>query len=428
MMKLFYLKDEKSMIKNIGKKPFIHISSPRVYECIYTTLLVLMFVAICAEADLYVPAFPEMVRHFGVPENAIQMVLGINFAGICLAGIISGPLSDAFGRRPLLNYGLIIFSLASFGCLYAHTFYQMLAWRFVQGIGASVPMIVMAASAFDRYPEDKAASILGFVNSLITTALALAPLVGAYLTQHFGWRSNFVVIFCLTCICMFGILLFLTETLNADKRNPMNLKQLARDYKTLFSSIPFLSYSFIVMFPLAVLIVYIANLSVIFVTHLGLDLTTYSVYQATTPGTFVIFSSLTGKAIKRFGLDRTALIGLICLAVGSGALLYTGLIYPAIPEYICVCMALVAAGGALMLGPFSVKVMGVFPDIKGTALAASTVIRQLLSVGCVALSQYFFNGTIVPVVVIIFAGTVIIWCLFLNVLRKQDIIEEIAKL
>ena len=82
-----------------------------------------MYIALCAEAEIYVPAFPDMIKYFAVSENQIQLVLSINFAGLCISGIVVGPLADAYGRRKILIIGLLLFTLTSLGCVYSYSFY-----------------------------------------------------------------------------------------------------------------------------------------------------------------------------------------------------------------------------------------------------------------------------------------------------------------
>ncbi len=151
-------------------EPLLRNLSKRTYEVAYFVLVVLMFIAMCAEADMYIPAFPQMINYFGVQENAIQLILSLNFAGLCIAGLICGPLSDSFGRKKVLSVGLL-FVISSAGCVFATEFRMMLMWRLIQGIAASVPMVVAAAQIFDRYTEEKASQYIGILNRTLCKIL-----------------------------------------------------------------------------------------------------------------------------------------------------------------------------------------------------------------------------------------------------------------
>jgi len=134
---------------------------------IFVTLLYIM---ICAESDMYVPAFPQMIDYFGISENKIQLVLSINFAGLCIAGLIAGPITDSYGRRATLIIGLLIFIIGSIGCVYTDNFAMLLFWRLLQGIATSVPMVIGAAMFFDKYTAEKAGKTIGVLNSFISAS------------------------------------------------------------------------------------------------------------------------------------------------------------------------------------------------------------------------------------------------------------------
>jgi DHA1 family bicyclomycin/chloramphenicol resistance-like MFS transporter len=248
-----------------------------------TTILIfvtLLYVMICAESDMYVPAFPQMIDYFGISENKIQLVLSVNFAGLCIAGLIAGPISDAYGRRTTLIAGLLLFVIGSIGCVYTDNFIMMLFWRLIQGIATSVPMVIGAAMFFDKYNAEKAGKILGVLNSFISASMAAAPIIGAWISEAFDWRANFVAILILGIISFAAILLIIEETLQEDKRKKFNIKEILKNYVRVLKSFPFIMYSIMAIFSFTTTIVYIANLSVIFINHIGMTLEVFSYHQA----------------------------------------------------------------------------------------------------------------------------------------------------
>jgi len=394
------------------EKPILSNLSEKTKEKTLIGLVILMYVTMCAEADMYVPAFPEMIKYFGVGENKIQLILGINFAGLCVAGLFVGPLSDAFGRRIVLLGGLFLFAVSSYGCVYATSFISMIFWRLLQGVFASVPMVVGAVMFFDKYSSDKAGQLIGLCNSVITASIAFAPIVGAFLAKYIGWRANFVTIFILAILCLVGAHLFIEETLQKEKRKDLNLASILTDYSKLSSSFIFMGYCFIVNFPFNVIIVYISNLSVIFVNHMGISLEIYSLYQALTMIIFVISSIYSIKIITLKGLDYTKNLGLSLSMFGSILLYFVSAIVPESAVLICLAMAFVAAGGALMAGTFSMKALELFPDMKRTAISMMFAMSLATSAFIVILSGILFDGTIVPVAEIIFAYALISLMIF----------------
>lgn len=405
-------------------QPLLKNLSEKAYDIAYFVFVVLMFIAMCAEADMYVPAFPQMIKYFGVQENAIQLILSLNFAGLCVAGLICGPLSDAFGRKKVLTAGLLLFVISSAGCVFAENFIVMLFWRLIQGIAASVPMVVAAAQIFDKYTEEKASQYIGILNSFITAGMAAAPLIGAILTQQYGWRSNFIVILILTIVCFIGAALFFGETLPQQKRKTFKLNLILNDYATLLKSPSFLGYSLLCIFSIPLMVMYISNLSVIFINHLDMPMQKFSYYQATTWGTFIIFSSLSAKIIAKKGIDFTAALGIIITLLGTFMLFTIGMKFAESPILICSSMAIVAIGGSFTIGPFSMKCMSIFPEMRGTSLSVITAIRQSLATCLVLLSEYFFDGTIKPVAIIIFIFGIIVGAVYLLLTKKPKTLAE----
>ncbi len=382
-------------------KPLFNTLSEKTYDVALLLLVITMYILTCAEADMYVPAFPQMIHYFGIEENQVQLILSINFGGLCIAGLFTGPLSDSYGRRKVLLGGLLLFIISSMGCVYTNDFNAMLAWRLLQGIAASIPMVTGAATFIDKYPAEKAGQLVGIINSVISASMAGAPIAGAWISQAFNWRANFIVILILALVSFLGTLFFIEETLPLNKRKPFRPAAIGKGYLKLSKSFEFMCYTFIVNFPFAAVVVYIANLSVIFVNHIGMSLEKFSYYQATTMGTFIIFSLLSIKLIGKKGLDYTKNLGGLVALTGAIGLFYISQIDMLDVNMICLSMAFIAAGGAMMAGTFGMKALSLFPDINGTAMALMTAVRQLFAAGLVILSQVMFDGTIVPVATII---------------------------
>lgn len=392
-------------------------------------LVSLMYIAVCGEADMYVPAFPQMVRYFGTSEDQIQLVMSINFIGLCFAGLIAGPLSDAFGRRGILTYGLFGFFLSSVACIFTQDFRVLLFCRLIQGICASVPMVVGAALFLDRYTASKASQMVGWINTVITAAMAGAPILGAILSQALGWKANFVVISAVAGIAWLGTVLFIQESLPIEKRNPLKVLSILKDYWTLATSFKFVGYSLICLLPFVGIVVYISNISLIFINHLGVPAGQFGFYQGTTMMTYMVCSGLGAKLIGRKGLVYTRTLGGALAFAGGLFLALTALLCPTSVVAICLSIALFAAGGSFLVGIFGMMALDLFPNMRGTASAMQNSVRQLSAAGMVVLTQVFFDGTIVPVAAVLFGYvcTALLWYLALTYLPAAGLKRHILK-
>ena len=366
-----------------------------------------------------------MIDYFGVHDSQISMILSINSLGLCLTSFLVGPLSDSYGRRQILVLGLLVFLLGSFGCVIATSFESMLWWRFIQGLSASIPAIISGALIADRYSESKAGQLLGFLNSLISATMAGAPILGAWITKCFHWRLNFTIILALALITFLGVFLLIEESLPKEKRKPFFFKNFIQDHLKLFKNLTFICYTLIVNFPFTAIVVYIAYLSVIMMNYLGFSIEQFSYYQATTMGTFIIFSLLSVKMIPYYGLDGTKNIGTFLALGGALGIFIISYTIPQNVNSISLAMAFIAAGGAVMAGPYGMKALYLFPELKGTSMGVMIAFRQLLTAGLIAIVEYFFDGTIQPVAWVIF-GYGLLTLLCYGLIQSQTSIGKVS--
>lgn len=368
-------------------------------------VLTLCFITFAVETDIYVPAFPEMLDAFGVTENKIQSVLSVNFLGICIGCLFFGPLSDSFGRRLVLLLGLGIFSFASLGSVLIEEFEQLVLFRLIQGVGAGSILAVSSAAIFDRYDASTSAKMLGFLNSIVTMAIGIAPIIGALLTVVFGWRSVFFLVFLLGVTSLIFTFFFLGESHHKPDRKEFDIARIFNSYLSMFNNKRYVIRTLIWTLMASTIFIYTANISIIFVEHLGLALDSFGIYQSLTIGTFSVFSLLSPYFIGRFGAKRTRDFGTCSFIIGSFAFLAIGVVFPSNIVAIAAVMAFISMGCALsMVVYFAQSVEGI--DESGTAVALAQAIRLILLFSLVDLSRMLFDGTILSVSAIVFAVAV----------------------
>ncbi|MET0650652.1 MAG: multidrug effflux MFS transporter, partial [Pyrinomonadaceae bacterium] len=144
--------------------------------------------------DMSLPAMPQLQETFGASVSSVQLTLSIFLAGFALGQVFCGPLSDRWGRRPVLLAGLALFTLAGLVCAGSTSLTMLLAARFVQGAGASVGPVVARAIVRDRFDSRRGASVLSQMTQVMIVAPLLAPTLGGYLLVHMGWPAIFVVL------------------------------------------------------------------------------------------------------------------------------------------------------------------------------------------------------------------------------------------
>ncbi|BDH46145.1 Bcr/CflA family drug resistance efflux transporter [Salmonella enterica subsp. enterica serovar Choleraesuis] len=152
--------------------------------------------------DMYLPAFGAIQQSLGTDPAWVSASLSLYLAGFALAQLLWGPLSDRFGRRPVLLAGLAIFAAGCLGMLWVSNAIELLALRFVQAIGVCAAAVIWPTLVADRYPAHQRNRIFATIMPLVGLSPALAPLLGSWLLHHFEWEAIFIVLLGLTLILM----------------------------------------------------------------------------------------------------------------------------------------------------------------------------------------------------------------------------------
>src|SRR3954470_20802835 len=175
-------------------------------------LLVLMTGVAPISLYILVPALPVLATTFGRDISIAQMTVSLYMVGIACSQIIMGPLSDRFGRRPVLLCGLGLMVAASTGGIFAETLPQLVAARFLQALGGATGMVVSRAIIRDLYRRDRISSMISLVIAVMMIAQMLSPLTGGLLETAFGWRAIFYAIAAVSLAIAIAIGLALPET------------------------------------------------------------------------------------------------------------------------------------------------------------------------------------------------------------------------
>src|SRR5712675_2541303 len=196
----------------MGKPPDAATNSGVASSKVMLLLLVSMTGVAPISLYMLVPALPVLATSFGRDISVAQMTVSLYMVGLACSQIIMGPLSDRFGRRPVLLAGLGLMIAASAGCSFAETLPQLIAARFLQALGGATGMVVSRAIIRDLYSRDRIRSMISLVIGVMMTAQMLSPLTGGLLETAFGWRAIFYAITAFSLVTTIAIALALPET------------------------------------------------------------------------------------------------------------------------------------------------------------------------------------------------------------------------
>lgn len=155
--------------------------------------------------DMYLPAFGAIQADLQTPASAVSASLSLFLAGFAAAQLLWGPLSDRYGRKPVLLIGLTIFALGSLGMLWVENAATLLVLRFVQAVGVCAAAVIWQALVTDYYPSQKVNRIFATIMPLVGLSPALAPLLGSWLLVHFSWQAIFATLFAITVVLILPI-------------------------------------------------------------------------------------------------------------------------------------------------------------------------------------------------------------------------------
>lgn len=266
--------------------------------------------------QVMLPALPFVARDFGVPYAAAQLTFTVYLIGIALGQLIYGPLSDRYGRRPLLLAGLAVYLLGSIAAALAPSIGLLTLARAGQAAGACAGMVMTRAMIRDVFPRDQAASKIGFVMMGMTVVPMAAPLVGAELQALYGWRATMVACAVLGAILPALTLSRLPETLREAQPLP-GLFGLLRAYATLFRSPLFCAYAVVTGCSSGVFFAFMAGAPRVLVEGLGHTPRTYAIAFMITSVSFAAGSFLAGRYSGRLGVARMLHYGLVLTTAGA---------------------------------------------------------------------------------------------------------------
>jgi DHA1 family bicyclomycin/chloramphenicol resistance-like MFS transporter len=276
--------------------------------------------------DLYLASLPHLADYFAATPAAVQQTLSLFVIGFGSAQLISGPLSDRFGRRPLVIGGLILYILATIACGLAPSLGFLMFARFVQAIGCCTAVVVARAIIRDAYAPAEGARVIARASTLMSFAPLLGPIAGGYLQVSFGWRAGFALVTLLSLALLAVALKRLEETLAV--RNPRALQpaDLIRNYRTILGSAAFWAYALPGALSYAAIFVFISGSSFVLIRVLGVPTELYGYCFAFGVSGYLFGTMTCRHLLGRRGLERMLGIGAyITLAGGALFFLLIGL-------------------------------------------------------------------------------------------------------
>ena len=332
-------------------------------------LLLLVAMTGVAPISLYllVPALPVLATTFGRDISIAQMTVSLYMVGIACSQIIMGPLSDRFGRRPVLLAGLGLMVMASAACIFADTLPQLIAARFLQALGGATGMVVSRAIIRDLYSRDRIGAMISLVIAVMMIAQMLSPLTGGLLETAFGWRAIFYVITAASLAIAVAIALMLPET-RRDRSGPGGFRG---DVGSLITSRAFIGYLLCQVLASQIIFAFAGGGPYIVVTQMGRSSAEYGAWFASTGFAYLIGNLFCVRFAPRHSLENLIWLGLALQLTGSLLNLLWGVTgLNLAPSWLFGTQMLVMFGNAFVMSNSAAGAVSVRPEAAGTASGA----------------------------------------------------------
>ena len=368
----------------------------------FVALIAFLFSLIAIGTDMMLPALGIIAVDLKLQtENHAQLIITVFLLGTGLGQLISGPISDTYGRKIVLCTGISLFILASIAAIITSDFLMLLIARFIQGLGISAPRSAGTAMVRDLYNGRKLARVISLAMMIFVLAPAIAPLLGQFLMTSFGWRSIFTACTVAGLIAFVWLVIRQEETLIVKNRQPFLISNLMQGYKTTFTNKRVIISTLVQALVLGGLFSYIASAPQIFSEWLNVE-SKFPLYFCGIALFSALSNILNATLVEKLGMWflSTCAIGfnmifsIIILSIYYLELISIFLYLPVFIMWSCVLLFTMA----MSVGNLMALAMEPVGHIAGLASSIIGSTSTLISITIAILIGMLFNGTGLPLI------------------------------
>ncbi len=324
--------------------------------------------------DTYIPAFSGIARSIGATPAEMQQTLSAYLFGFAFMNLFHGALSDSFGRRPVVLWGLAVFTIASLGCALSQNIAQLVLFRGLQGLSTGAGIVVSRAVIRDMFPPADAQRVMSQVTIYFGVAPAIAPIVGGFLFVHAGWHAIFWFLVAVGVILFVANYKLLPETLHQSQRQPFQVRHLMRGYWDLCSDPRFLLLAFASGVPFNGMFLYVLAAPAFLGDHLALAPTQFFWFFLLTIGGIMSGAWASGRMAGKVAPKRQIRDGFLIMLVTSLVNVAANALFTAHAAWALWPLAVFAFGWALMVPVVTLLVLDLHPERRGMASSLQAVI------------------------------------------------------
>lgn len=377
-------------------RPRDRADGPHVFE--FVAMMAGLMALNALAIDVMLPALDEIGRALGAADdNATQLVVVVYVLGFGFPQLAVGPLTDRFGRRPVLFVSLIGYVLTGLGCMAAHSFEALLVWRFLQGVFASGSRVIAASVVRDLYAGRNMARIMSLVMTVFMVVPILAPGLGQLVMMLAPWEAVFGVLVAGGMVMLAWTYARLPETLPAERRTPLSGRGVWRAYRTVFTTPVTLGYMLGSGVIFGALFSFIASSPQVFGQVFGLQ-DTFVLWFAGIALMLSLANFTNSRLVEAIGMRRLSHIALTGFTVLSLVLLAAMSVFGERFEIFYPLFAAIFACFGLIGANFSALAMEPLGRIAGTGSAVYGFFTTTLSGVIGGWVGSLFAGSTLPLI------------------------------
>jgi len=340
--------------------------------------------------DTYLPAFTSMARSLDATPVQMQQTLSAYLFGFALMNLFHGALADSFGRRPVILWGVALFTMASIGCALSQSIGQLVFFRAVQGLATGAGIVVSRAVIRDMYAPADAQRVMSQVTIFFGVAPAIAPLIGGQLYVLISWQAVFWFLALVGAALWIANWRLLPETLHADAMQPFNVRNLMRGYAELLGQPRFMLLALASGIPFNGMFLYVLSAPAFLGELLGLAPTEFFWFFCMTIAGIMGGAWLSGRLAGRIDPRRQIAIGFGIMVTMAIVNVSANFLFVAQPWWALPLIGVFSFGWSLMAPVVTIMVLDLAPERRGLASSLQAV------VGSVA--NGFVAGLLAPLV------------------------------
>ena len=340
--------------------------------------------------DTYLPAFTGISHAIGATPVEMQQTLSAYLFGFAIMNLFHGALSDSFGRRPVVLWGLVVFTLASIGCALSQHIGALVFFRALQGMSAGAGIVISRAVIRDMFPPADAQRVMSQVTIYFGIAPAIAPMIGGFLFVNVGWHSIFWFLTGVGGLLFAANYKLLPETLHHSQRQDFNVRNLMRGYWQMGSSARFMMLTLASGVPFNGMFLYVLATPVFLGEHLALAPGQFFWFFLVTIGGIMGGARLSGRLAGRIKPHHQIRHGFLIMLLVSIVNMALNLLFTPQAWWALIPIGIFAFGWALMVPVVTLMVLDLMPERRGMASSFQACVGSLAN-GVVA-------GVVTPLV------------------------------